>query len=88
MSWCGDFAQLIPGQTHVTMEESVAKENDQLHQKLEPREVDSLVQTPRRNDEAAGKRLRTYHQRFEDLAKEVQFTSLYWNGTTKLSRSE
>ena len=31
---------------------SVAKENYQLSQSLEPQEVDSLVQTPRRNDEA------------------------------------
>ena len=28
-SWCGELAQLIPGQTHMIMEKSVAQENDQ-----------------------------------------------------------
>ena len=40
------------------MEKSVARENEQLLKKREPREVNSLVQTPRRNDEAVGNRLR------------------------------
>ena len=39
------------------MEKSVAKENDQISQRLELQEVDSLVQTPRRNVEAAANRL-------------------------------
>ena len=39
------------------MEKSVAKENEQRLQKPEPQEVDSIVQTPRRNDEAVGNRL-------------------------------
>ena len=56
------------------MEKSVAKANDQLSQKLEPQEVDSLVQTLRRNDQAAGNRFRIYLQRFEELSSEIQLT--------------
>ena len=63
-SWCEDLAQLIPGQTHVFKETSVAKANGQLTQKLEAQDGDSVVQTPRRNDEAAGNRLRMYLQNF------------------------
>ena len=33
-SWCEELAQLIPGQTHVDVEKSVAKANDQLAQKM------------------------------------------------------
>ena len=73
-SWCENLAQLIPGQTYVFTEKYVAKANDQSSQKLEPQEVDSLVQTPRRNDDAAGNRLRVYLQRFEEWATEVQLT--------------
>ena len=65
---------LIPGQTHVFIETSVAKANGQLTQKLEAQDGDSLVQTPRRNDEAAGNRLRMYLQNFEEFSYEVQFT--------------
>ena len=39
-SWCEELAQLIPGQTHVFRENTVAKANDQLSQQLEPQEVD------------------------------------------------
>ena len=56
--------------SNARMEKSVAKANDQFSQKLEPQEVDSLVQTPRRNDEAAGNLLRIYLKRFEELSKE------------------
>ena len=62
------LAQLILGQTHVIMNTSVAKASDQLFQKLEPQEGDSLVQT---HKEEAGIRLRIYLQRFEELAGEV-----------------
>ena len=65
-SWCEELAQLIPGQTHVFIEKSVAKANDQLAQKLELQEVDSLVQTPRRNDQAAGNRLRECLEKIEE----------------------
>ena len=41
---------------------------------LEPQDVDSLVQTPRRNEEAAGNRVCVHLQRFEELANEVQIT--------------
>ena len=50
---------------------SVAMENHQLSQKLEPQEVDSLEQTPRRNDVAAGHRLRIYLRKFAEMEKEV-----------------
>ena len=35
-SWCEDLAELIPGQTHVSMEKSVVKANDPLNQKVGP----------------------------------------------------
>ena len=56
------------------MEKSVARVNDQLSQKLERQEVDSLVQTPRTNVQAAGDRLRVHHQTFEELSNEIQIT--------------
>ena len=74
VSWCETLALLMPGQTHVSMEKSVAKTNDQLSQTLEPQEVDSLVQVPRRNDQAAGNRLRICRQRLEELSNEIQIT--------------
>ena len=40
-NWCEELTQLIPGQSHLSMEKSAAKVNDQLSQKLEPQEVDS-----------------------------------------------
>ena len=64
------LAQLIPGQSHLRMEKSVAKVNDQLSQKLEPQGVDTLAQTPRTNVQAAGDRLRIHHQRFEEMSNE------------------
>ena len=35
-SWCEELTQLIPCQTHMSMEKTVAKVNDQLSHKLEP----------------------------------------------------
>ena len=67
-NWCDELTQQIPGQTHLSMEESIAKVNDQLSQKLEPQVVDSLAQTPRTNVHAPGDRLRIHHQRFEELS--------------------
>ena len=58
------------------MEKSVAKENYQLFEKLEPQVLDSLVQTPRRNDGAAGHRWRAYLRNFEVLEKEIEFTEV------------
>ena len=40
-SWCEELTQLIPGQTHVSMDTSVAKVNDLLSQKLEPLSTDT-----------------------------------------------
>ena len=53
---------------------SAAKENDQLSQKFEPQEVDSLIRTSRTNVPAEGDRLRVHHQRFEKLSNERQIT--------------
>ena len=72
-SWCEELTQLIPVQSHLIMDKSVARVNDQLSQKLEPQEMDSLVQTPRTTVQA-GDRLRTQHQRFEELSNEIQKT--------------
>ena len=58
------------------MEKSEAKENEQLLKKPEPQEVNSLVRTPRRNDEAVGNRMREFLKKYDDMEKEVQFTSV------------
>ena len=39
--------------------------------------MDSLVQTPRRNDQAVGDRMRVHHQRFEELSNEIQITKAF-----------
>ena len=54
------------------MEKSVAKVNDQLCRTLEPQEVDTLVQTPRTNVQAARDRLRIHQERFDRLSSEIQ----------------
>ena len=69
---CEELTQLKPGQSHLSTEKSVAKVNDRLCQKLEPQEVNSLVQTPRTNVQAAGEGPRIHHQRFEALRNEIQ----------------
>ena len=71
-SWCEDFAQKIAGQKSSRVDQSVSKVNDQLSQKLEPQEVDSLVETPRRIEGAAGHHLCVYLRQFEVLEPEVQ----------------
>ena len=73
-NWCEELTQLIPGQSHLSMDIFVAKVNDQLSHKLEPQEVYYVVQTPRTNVQAAGDRLRIHHQRFEELPNEIQIT--------------
>ena len=60
----------------MVMEKFVSQANKQLNQKLEPQEVDSLVQTPRRNDAAPGHRLCIYLRKFEELEREVRFTKI------------
>ena len=55
------------------MEKSVAEENEQLLKEPKPQEVTSLGQTPRRDDEAVGNRLRECLSKYY-LEKEVQFT--------------
>ena len=75
-NWCEELTQLILSQSHLSMDKSVAKVNDQLSQKLEPQEVDSPVQTPRRDVQAAGDRLRIHHQRFEEMSIEKNIESL------------
>ena len=71
-NWCEELAQLIPGQTHVIMENSVAKVNDQLCHKLEPQEVDTLVQILGTHVQAARDRLRVHQERFERLSREIK----------------
>ena len=71
-SCCDELTQLILGQSILCMEKSVAKVNDQLCKKLELQEVDTLVLTPRTNVQAAGDRLRTHRERFEELSNEIK----------------
>ena len=55
----------------LTVEKSVAKENEQLLKNGKPQEVNSLVQTRRSNDGASGNRLR---EQLGILEKNIQFT--------------
>ena len=70
----------MPDQSYLNMERSVAKVNDQSHQKLVPQEVDTLVQTPRTNVQAVGDRLRIHDQRFEELSNEIKITQVCESG--------
>ena len=54
---------------------SVAKVSEQFCRKLEPEEVDTLVQTPRRNDQAAGDRQRIHQEGVEQLSGEMKSVS-------------
>ena len=45
-SWCEEFGQ-EPNEKESTMERFVAKEKEQLLKNVKPKEVNSLVQTPR-----------------------------------------
>ena len=67
------------------MDQSVSKVTEQLSQKLDPQEVDSLVQSPRRTEGVAGHRLCVYLQQFEGLEPEVQVTK---SGSLRDSRNE
>ena len=70
-NWCDELTQQILGHSFLSKEKSVANVNDQLCHKLEPREMDTLVQTPRTNVQAAGDRLRIHPERFEELSSEI-----------------
>ena len=73
-SWCGEFG-LRPNGEELTLERFVAKENEQLLKNVKPQEVNSLVQTPRRDNPASGNRLRDL-QGFGTLEKDIQFTKV------------
>ena len=68
-SWCEESAQRIPSQNELTVEKTVAKENEQLLKNVKQQEVNSMVQTPRSNDGPSGNRLREQLQRFETLGE-------------------
>ena len=73
-SWCEEFAQRTPIQKESISEKFAAEENEQLQKNVKPREVNSLVQTPRIDNRASGNRLRECLQRFETLENAIQFT--------------
>ena len=67
------------------MDQSVSKVTEQLSQKLDPQEVYSFVQSPRRTEGVAGHRLCVYLRQFEGLEPEVQVTK---SGSLRDSRNE
>ena len=73
-NWCEELAQWIQGQNELTVEKSVAKENEQLLKNVKPQEVNSLVQTSRSNDGTSRNRLREQLRMFGTLEKDIQFT--------------
>ena len=83
-SWCEEFAQRTPIQKESTSEKFAAKENEQLQKNVKPREVNSLVQTPRIDNRASGNRLRECLQRFETLENAIRFTRVC--GDTTIAR--
>ena len=70
-SWCEELAQRIPSRNELTVDKYVAKENEHLLTNVKPQEVNSLVQTPRSDNEASGNRLRECLQRFGTLEKDI-----------------
>ena len=66
---CDELTHQIPGQSFPSMEKSVAKVSEQLCRKLEPQEVDTLVQTLGTNVQAARDRLRACQERFEKVVE-------------------
>ena len=59
------------------MDGSVSKVNDELSLKLEPQEVDSLVQLARRTEGAEEHHLCFHLRQFDVLESEVQFTTIW-----------
>ena len=75
-SWCEELSQRILGQISLSVDKSISRVNHKLSKKLDPQEVDSLVQNPTRTDGAPGDRLRDYLQQVKGLEPEVQFTKI------------
>ena len=64
------------GQAFSSMEKSIAKVSEQLYPKLELQEVNTLVQTPETNVQAARDRLRNHQERFEKLSRETKASQI------------
>ena len=67
VDWCEELAQQIPGQFFSSPEKSIAKVAQQLYRKLEPEEVNTLVQALEARD-----RLRDHHEKFENSSKQIK----------------
>ena len=80
-SWCEEFDQRTPNQKESTVAKFAAKENEQLLKIVKAQEVNSLVQTPRSDNRASGKRLRECVQRLETLEKDLPFTRVCEDAT-------
>ena len=61
-NWCEELPQRTPNQKELTVEKSVAKENEQVLKNVKPQDVNSLVQTPRSDNAASGNRCSIWKQ--------------------------
>ena len=68
--WCDALIQQIFDQSCSTIENSIAKVNEQLNRKLAPEEVNTLVKAPEIDVRASRKRLCVHQEKFEKLSKE------------------
>ena len=73
-SWCEEFGRTPYGKED-TADKSASNQNEKILESVSLQEVNSLVQTPRKQP-ASGNRLREGLQNFEPLSKTFQFTKV------------
>ena len=76
-SWRDELAEQVLGQTHLGVDKSSSKVDDQWSKHLDPQEVGSLVQNQTRTEEAAVNCWRDHLQRFKMLDLDQQFRTIY-----------
>ena len=69
--WCDELAQQIFDQSCSTIENSIAKVNEQLNRKLASKEVNTLVKALEIDVQASRKRLCVHQEKFAKLSKEI-----------------
>ena len=70
------------------MEKSIAGVLEQLYRKLEPEEVNTLVQALETNVQAARDRLRDHQEKFENLTKEIKVSQICESAEERLDHAE
>ena len=76
-NWSADLAEKIHDQTSLEVDNSFSRVNDQLSEKLDPQEVNSLVQNPTRTETVAGNSLHDHLWRCQILDPEDQVRKIW-----------